>query len=138
MASVSLDPYLFFGGNAREAMEFYKAIFGGELSVTTFGDAGANMPGANVSPDGVMHAMLSGGDIKLMASDGSRASDKTSKIELSLSGDDEEKLTKYFEKLSDGGKVKSPLKTEAWGDTFGQLEDKFGIEWMINISAPKQ
>src|SRR4051812_14672577 len=97
MASVNLDPYLFFKGNCREAMEFYKSIFGGELTVSTFGEA---MPNEPEMKDKIMHAMLSGGDVKLMASDTREASEKTAKIELSLSGDDEQKLTGYFEKLS--------------------------------------
>jgi PhnB protein len=132
MASVNLDPYLFFKGNCREAMEFYKSIFGGELTVSTFGEA---MPNEPEMKDKIMHAMLSGGDVKLMASDTREASEKTAKIELSLSGDDEQKLTGYFEKLSAAGKIKSPLKKESWGDTFGQFQDKYGIDWMVNISA---
>jgi PhnB protein len=136
MATVSLDPYIFFNGNAREAMEFYKGVFGGELAVTLFDE----MPSPDMPENlkgKVMHAMLNGGDVKLMASDSGEASERAAKIELSLSGDDEEKLTNYFNKLSEGGKVKSPLKKEAWGDTFGQFTDKYNIDWMINISTPK-
>ena len=137
MATVNLDPYLFFKGNAREAMDFYKDIFGGELTIMTFGEAGADkMPGMEEMRDNVMHAMLDG-DVRLMASDSRLASDKIAKVELSLSGNDEEKLTKYFESLSSGGTVRSPLKKEMWGDTFGQLTDKFGIDWMVNISSQK-
>jgi PhnB protein len=135
MASVSLDPYLFFNGNAKEAMEFYKNVFGGDLSITTFGEA---MPDNPEMKDKIMHAMLSGGDVKIMASDGSKASEKTAKIELSLSGDDEQKLKGYYEKLSAEGKVKSALKKEAWGDQFGQFQDKYGVDWMVNISTPNR
>jgi PhnB protein len=126
MASVSLDPYLFFNGNAKEAMEFYKNVFGGDLSITTFGEA---MPDNPEMKDKIMHAM---------ASDGSKASEKTAKIELSLSGDDEQKLKGYYEKLSAEGKVKSALKKEAWGDQFGQFQDKYGVDWMVNISTPNR
>jgi PhnB protein len=139
MASVNLDPYLFFNGKAREAMEFYKGVFGGDLSISTFGESGAaNMPGFENMKDNVMHAMLSGGDVRLMASDSREASDKMAKAELSLSGDDEEKLKGYYEKLSEGGKIKSPLKKEMWGDQFGQFQDKYGVDWMVNISAPQK
>jgi PhnB protein len=86
--------------------------------------------------DKVMHAMLEG-DIKMMFSDSRQASDKAAKIELSLSGDDAAKLTGYFEKLNAGGKVKMPLEKAPWGDTFGQLVDKYNIEWMVNIAGPK-
>ena len=137
MTAVNLDPYLFFKGNAKDAMDFYKGIFGGELTIMTFGDAGAQMPGAEEMKDKIMHAKLEG-DVNLMASDSREASEHAAKIELSLSGDDEQKLTSYFEKLSEGGKVKSPLKKEMWGDTFGQLTDKYNIDWMVNIATPKQ
>ena len=121
---MTLHPYLFFTGNCNEAMEFYKSIFGGELKVAP-NDDGA----------GVMHADLSGGDIELMASDGSRTTPyETSCISLSLNGSDNEKITTAFNKLSEGGTVTSPIKTESWGDAFGMLTDKFGIDWMVNIS----
>ena len=137
MATLNLDPYLFFKGNAKEAMEFYKNVFGGELTIMTFGEAGADkMPGMEEMTDNVMHAMLDG-DVRLMASDSREASDKMAKVELSLSGDDEEKLSKYFEALSAGGNVKSSLKKEVWGDMFGQLTDKYGVDWMVNITTPK-
>jgi PhnB protein len=121
MANVSLDPYLFFKGNAREAAEFYKSVFGGELTVSTFGEySGPEMPEMEGMDDKVMHAMLEG-DIKMMFSDSRQASEKAAKIELSLSGDDEERLSGYFKDLSEGGEVKMPLSKAPWGDTFGQI-----------------
>jgi PhnB protein len=137
MASVSLNPYLFFNGNAREAMEFYKGIFGGELNISNFEDFNSDVPGMEEMKGKVMHAMLDG-EVKLMASDSRQASDKMAKVELSISGDDEAKLKSYFEKLSAGGTVKMPLEKQAWGDLYGQLQDKYGVDWMINISQPKQ
>jgi len=106
-------------------MEFYKGIFGGELKVTP-----------NQDGNGVMHADLSGGDISFMASDGTRTTPyETCRITLSLSGTDSEKITNAFNRLGEGGTVESELKTESWGDTFGSVTDKFGIDWMVNISA---
>jgi PhnB protein len=134
--SVKLHPYLFFNGNAREAMEFYKGVFGGDLHITNFDD----MPSPEMPDDlkgKVMHAALTGGDVELFSSDSGQASENAAKIELSLSGDDEEKLTSFFNKLSEGGKIKSALKKEAWGDTFGQFTDKYNIDWMVNINATK-
>ncbi|HXR50488.1 MAG TPA: VOC family protein [Verrucomicrobiae bacterium] len=134
MSDITLDPYLFFSGNCREAMEFYKSVFGGELSIQTFGD----VPGTEaVNKDQIMHANLDGGAVKLFGSDSSKASERAAKIELTIGGSDEAKLTDIFNALSDGGTVKTPLKKEFWGDTFGQLTDKFGIDWMVNIAAPK-
>jgi PhnB protein len=137
MASVSLNPYLFFNGNAREAMEFYKGIFGGELNISNFEDFNSDVPGMEEMKGKVMHAMLDG-EVKLMASDSRQASDKMAKVEFSISGDDEAKLKSYFEKLSAGGTVKMPLEKQAWGDLYGQLQDEYGVDWMINISQPKQ
>lgn len=132
MSTISLDPYLFFKGNCREAMEFYKGIFGGELSIMTMGESGMDE-----NKDWIMHAMLEGGDIKLMASDGANASPEAKKVTLSLGGTDETRLREIFEKLSDGVEVQYPLKKEFWGDLFGSLQDKYGVEWMVNISMPK-
>lgn len=133
MSKVMLDPYLFFDGNCEEAMEFYKSVFGGDLNISRMGDAPDTKP---EDKDRVMHAILEG-DIRLMASDSPIASPKAKKIELSLSGDDGGKLRKYFERLSKGGKVKMPLEKQFWGDEFGQLTDKYKIEWMVNITAKK-
>lgn len=134
-SGVILDPYIFFTGNCRQAMEFYKKVFGGELTIQTLKDVGM---GDEATGNNVMHALLSGGDIKLMASDGDRREPyPVCQITLSLGGDDEAHLTKLFEQLAEGGKVTSALKKESWGDVFGTLTDQFGIDWMVNINAPK-
>lgn len=137
MGKIYLDPYLFFDGNCKEAMEFYKTVFGGKLEMQTMGEAPVDMPDKKARKNQIMHALLSGGDIKLMASDSSKASPKAAKIELSLSGPDEDKLRKIFSSLGKGGKVNAPLEKQFWGDIFGQLRDKFGIDWMINITVQK-
>lgn len=134
MSAIKLDPYLFFKGECREAMEFYQSVFGGELQVQTYGDVPGAAP-ASGKESWVMHANLTGGDVTLMASDAEQASPEAKKIELSLGGDDEAKLRKIFEGLSAGGQVRSALKKEFWGDTFGTLTDKYGILWMVNITA---
>lgn len=137
MGKINLDPYLFFRGNCKDAMEFYKSIFGGELTVQTISEA-PDFPGKEAMDQSyVMHALLDAGDIRMMASDTQKASEKAAKIELSISGEDEDILTNYFNALSQGGTVRSPLKKEMWGDTFGMLTDKYNIDWMINITTPK-
>lgn len=133
MSNVNLEAYLFFKGNCREAMEFYKNIFGGELTITTMADAPA-IPGMpNVDKSWVMHASLEGGAVKLMASDSQNASDKSAKVELSLTGSDEPAMRKMFDGLSEGGTVKMALEKQFWGDMFGNLQDKFGVDWNMNI-----
>ena len=133
-----LNPYISFEGNAREAMEFYKTVFGGQLDLSTFGEAGMT---EGVEPDGIMHAMLvAENGITLMAADtatGMRDYVAGTNMSISLSGDNEEELTGYYNKLVDGGKVEEPLKKAPWGDTFGMCIDKFGVFWMVNIAGAK-
>jgi len=127
-----LNPYLSFNGDAREAMEFYHSIFGGELTVSTFGEFGAPDPDL---ANKVMHAMLANdAGYTIMGSDVAPGMEyhpgNTSTV--SLSGDDAV-LREYFEKLAEGGTVTMPLEKQMWGDEFGQLTDRFGVPWMVNI-----
>ena len=135
MTKVRLDPYLFFtGGKCREAMEFYKSVFGGELMMSTFADMGET---DESKKDQIMHSDLKGGLVELMASDGStRDHFEDSFISLSISGTDEAELRPIFDKLSEGGSKIVALKKESWGDMFGSFTDKFGVDWMMNIGEP--
>ena len=134
--SVTVSPYIFFKGNAREAMGFYKDIFGGELTTQTYSDVNVS-PTEGLAQDSLMHAALEGGHAKLMASDTSQASPVAAKISISLNGTDEPTLRQIFDQLSKDVEVQYPLKKEFWGDTFGQVTDKYGVEWMVNIT-PKE
>lgn len=134
MASV-LNPYIGFKDNAREALEFYKDVFGGELRLNTFGDYGdKDAPGA----DGIMHGQLeTTSGFTLMASDappGMEYAEGSAKITISLSGDDSDELRGYWDRLADGGMVSMPLEKQMWGDEFGMCADKFGVAWMVNIT----
>ena len=133
MAS-TLNPYINFKDTAREAMEFYQAALGGELTISTFGDFGdKDAPEANL----VMHSNLTtpSGFI-LMGSDTPPGMDASVSggFAVSLSGDDEAELRGYWDKLAAGGEVTVPLEKQMWGDTFGMVTDKFGIGWMVNIT----
>jgi PhnB protein len=131
-----LNPYISFDGNAREAMEFYKGVFGGTLSLNTFGEYGMqDAPEANK----IMHGMLeTDNGFTLMGADTPPGMDHNpgDNITVSLSGDDADELRGYWEALSDGGSVSVPLEKQMWGDEFGQCVDKFGIAWMVNIGQP--
>lgn len=133
MDQINLDVYLFFKGNCREAMEFYKSIFGGEVNYTTYGEA--SVPDMEGDEDWIMHASLDGGAVKLMASDTAQASPQTKKVSLSLGGTDEPKMREIFENLSAGGQISQPLEKAPWGDIFGSFVDKFGVDWMMNIAS---
>jgi len=130
-----LNPYIQFDGTAREAMEFYKAVFGGDLTTSTFKEFGASH--GPEDDDKLMHSQLeTPSGFTLMASDTPQGMpyNPGENISVSLSGNDED-LRGYYEKLSDGGKVMMPLEKQAWGDEFGMVSDKFGINWMVNISS---
>jgi PhnB protein len=136
MAS-QLNPYLTFNGNAREAMEFYHSVLGGNLTVNTFGDFGAPDPAL---ADKVMHAMLTTEKgYMLMASDTAPGMPYTpgNTITVSLSGDQGEGLEEVWEKLAADGSVQMPFEKQMWGDLYGQLVDKFGVPWMVDVVAPQ-
>ena len=135
--SSRLNPYISFPGTARDAVEYYQNVFGGELRVSTFGEFGNPDPAV---ADKVMHAMLETPDgYTLMASDLAPGMPHTegNNITVSLSGDDGDALRGYWEKLTDGGQVTMPLEKQMWGDEFGMCTDRFGIAWMVNISQPQ-
>jgi PhnB protein len=134
MAS-QLNPYITFNGNAREAMEYYKSVFGGDLTVNTFGEFGNPDPAI---ADKVMHAMVtSPKGYMLMASDSGPGMTITpgNNMSISLSGDPGEGLEDVWDKLADGGSVQVPFEKQMWGDVFGMLTDKYGIQWMIDVVA---
>jgi PhnB protein len=129
-----LNPYISFSDNAREAMEFYKEVFGGTLRLSTFGEYGApDAPGA----DKIMHGMLeTDSGFALMGADTPPGTEHNpgTNISISLSGDDADELRGYWRKLSEGGTVSVPLEKQMWGDEFGMCVDQFGIGWMVNIA----
>jgi PhnB protein len=132
-----LNPYLSFDGDARQALEFYKEVFGGDLTLNTFGDFG--QPGAPES-DKIMHGMLeTPSGFTLMGADTPPGMGYTpgSAFSVSLSGDDDSELRGYWEKLSVGGTVSVPLDKQMWGDVFGMCTDRFGVPWMVNIGEPQ-
>ncbi|WP_432844864.1 VOC family protein [Amycolatopsis sp. CA-161197] len=136
MASI-LNPYISFRDDARQAMEFYRDVFGGTLTVNTFGESG--MPDSPAA-DNIMHAQLeTENGFTLMAADTPPGMDHNpgTNISVSLSGDDVDQLRGYWAKLSDGGTVAVPLEKQMWGDEFGMCVDKFGIGWMVNITQPQ-
>jgi PhnB protein len=131
-----LNPYLNFRDTARQAMDFYEGVFGGQLSRSTFAEFQASEDPAE--QDKIMHSMLTTENgLVLMASDLPNSMDYIpgNNFAVSLSGEDEDELRGYWGKLSDGGTVTMPLEQAPWGDTFGMCIDKFGTSWLINING---
>ncbi|WP_433662286.1 VOC family protein [Nocardia sp. CA-128927] len=136
--SSGVNPCIVFNGNARQALEFYREVFGGELAVATVADFGApEAPNA----DKVMHARLdTPTGYTVMGWDfpddrpGQPPYRPGNNVAVFVGGDDDE-LRGYFEKLSVGGTITLPLEEQVWGDEAGSLVDQFGISWMFNIAA---
>jgi PhnB protein len=132
-----LNPYLNFNGNARQAMEFYASVFGGELNISTFADFGnADSPDAQR----IMHAQLeTEAGYTLMAADvtSDMPYQPPAGFSVSLSGDDGDRLRGYYEKLAASGTTTMPLEKQVWGDEFGMCVDGFGIAWLVNIGQPQ-
>ena len=131
-----LNPYLNFNGTARQALEFYRSVFGGTLTLSTFAEFGGQN---STDADRIMHGLL-----ETDAGYTIMAADVTSDMEyqppagfaVSLSGDDDA-LRDYWEKLSVAGTTTMPLEKQAWGDEFGMCVDQFGVPWLVNISRPQ-
>ena len=133
-----LNPYISFKDNAKQAIEFYKTIFGGTLTMSTFKEGGA--PVGPADENKIMHSMLiADNGMTIMCSDTPPGMpyNPGSNISISLSGEDEQELKGYWDKLSEGAKISMPLSKAPWGDTFGMLKDKFGISWLVNVNAKK-
>lgn len=140
---MQLNPYLNFDGNAHEAFLFYQTVFGGELFHQTM----AGAPGTEDLPENeknrAMHVSLPiAGGQTLMASDCLPSAGHQLNIGnnnyISISADSREDADRIFNGLSAGGKIEMPMDDMFWGDYFGSFEDKFGIRWMVNFTAPKQ
>lgn len=139
---MKVNPYLNFPGSAEEAFTFYKSIFGGETSVLRFKDM-PPMEGVELSKEDaekVMHVSLPlGKDILLMGSDALESLGQSYKegnnISISLHPDSKEEADRIFQKLSEGGRIEMPIEDQFWGDYFGSLKDRFGIQWMVNYNA---
>lgn len=128
-----LNPYLSFRDNAREAMTFYQSVLGGELSVMTFGEMQMSEDPAEF--DKVMHSQLeTPSDLILQGADTPNAMELNpgDNIGVSLHGDDNEELVGYWDRLSEGASITVPFEIAPWGDRFGMLVDKFGINWLLN------
>jgi PhnB protein len=132
-----LNPYLNFNGNARQAMEFYASVFGGDLTVTTHAELGSTEP---ADADRVMHSQLeTDAGYTLMAADipSSMEYQPMAGSSVSISGDDADALRGYWEQLSGSGSAIMPMQKQAWGDEFGMCVDQFGVSWMVDIVQPQ-
>jgi PhnB protein len=142
---MKLHSYLNFAGNAEEAFDFYKSVFGGEFSsVVRFKDfpmEGVTIP--KEDEDKIMHISLPiGGDDILMASDTLESLGQQlvqgNNVYVSVHPDSREEADRIFNALSEGADIEMPIADQAWGDYFGSLKDKFGVMWMVDYGSPRE
>ena len=135
----SINPHINFNGNAEEAFNFYKSVFGGEFAtVMRFKDLSSpEFPIAENDANKIMHIALPIGKTILMANDVPESMGKTNENEnrskIVISAESKEEADKLFNGLSKGGQIEMPISNSPWGSYFGMFRDKYGIEWMVNF-----
>lgn len=135
---MAFRPYLFFGGNCREAFTRYQEIFGGELTVIAIKDVPGQEPPAGKA-DLVIHAALTVGEDLLMASDDPMSEDfgPVQGMMVSYDATDVDDATRVFEALAEGGSVTQKLEPTFFSPAFGMCTDRFGTPWMV-VAAQEQ
>ena len=136
-----INPHINFNGNAEEAFNFYKSVFGGEFAkIMRFKDiSSAEFPVAENEANKIMHIALPIGKNILMANDVpeimGRVSENENRSKISISTESREEADKLFNGLSAGGNIEMPIGDSPWGSYFGMFRDKFGIEWMVDFDT---
>jgi len=136
----TINAYITFNGNCREAMNFYKECLGGELNMMSVAGTPMEAQCPASMKDSILHATLKNDSLLLMASEmvGPWGYVKGNDMALSLNCSSEEEIKTFYSKLSAGGEIIDPLKDAFWGGLFGVFNDKFGIRWMLNYSTNPQ
>ncbi|HCI57458.1 MAG: VOC family protein [Bacteroidetes bacterium] len=136
----SINPHINFNGNAEEAFNFYKSVFGGDfVKVVRFKDlASPEMPIDKKEENKIMHIALPiGKHSLLMANDVpeflGRTNENENRSKIVISAETKEEADKLFNGLSSGGTVEMPIADSPWGSYFGMFRDKYGIEWMVDF-----
>ena len=134
-----INPHINFNGNAEEAFNFYKSVFGGEFAkIMRFKDlASAEFPVADNEANKIMHIALPIGESILMANDVpeilGRTNENENRSKIVISAESKEEAYKLFKGLSVGGQIEMPISDSPWGSYFGMFRDKYGIEWMVDF-----
>lgn len=133
MSKIQLSPYINFQGRAREAMEFYQGVLGGNLQLQTLNDQGVPTPAG--AGDSIMYSRLEAEGVLIIGVDGNPKypAKVGENMALALGGTDKNRLSEIFNKLTEGGTLKMPLTRQPWGGEVGWLTDKFGVNWMVSV-----
>lgn len=134
--SINVTPHLNFRGNAREALEFYQSVFGGDLAIASYADMGNTDPA--VADCVTWGQVAAENGFRVMAYDvypNLPYDQGQDPFFVSVRGADADELNGYWEKLSDGAEIKQPLAPAPWAPLYGQLTDRFGVTWVLDIAA---
>ncbi|MFB9845151.1 VOC family protein [Mucilaginibacter ginsenosidivorans] len=136
----TLNPYINFNGNCREAMQFYQHCLGGELSIQTVKGSVIEDQCPPSMKNKILHATLLNGAVFIMASDmtGPGGFANGSSIAISVNCSSENEINTFYNRFAEGGKILDPLKTQFWGGMFGVVADKFGVRWMFNYNKNEE
>ena len=135
---MKMQPYVNFGGKCAEAFRFYEKHLGGKIGMMmTHGQAPDQSQGKPEWKDAVLHARISIGGAELMGADIPGAQPMRSAY-LSLGVESDAEAERVFSALADGGEVFMPMQETFFATRFGQLRDRFGINWMIVRERPMQ
>ena len=138
-----INPYINFNGNAEEAFNFYKSVFGGEFAlIMRFKDmSGPEFPVVEKEKNKIMHIALPIGKNVLMANDVpermGKVNENENRSKISVSAESREEADKIFNGLSAGGVIEVPIDDSPWGSYFGMFRDKYGIEWIVDFDPKK-
>ena len=136
-----INPHINFNGNAEEAFNFYKSVFGGEFAkIMRFKDLSSpEFPVAENEANKIMHIALPIGKSVLMANDVpevlGRTNERENRSKIVISAESKEEADKLFNRLSAGGEIEMPISDSPWGSYFGMFRDKYGIEWMVDFDS---
>jgi PhnB protein len=138
----SFNAYLIFNGNCRQAMEFYAKSLGADLHMMTYAEGPGGGPNCEIpqqARDKIMHARLQAGSAVLMASDSTpdRAVEAGTNFWVNIDCESLQEIERFFSALSEGASVTMPLQQTFWAARFAMLTDKFGVNWMFNLSQPQ-
>jgi PhnB protein len=134
-----INPHINFNGNAEEAFNFYKSVFGGEFTqIVRFKDISTpEFPIPEKEANKIMHIALQIGKNTLMANDVpesmGRVNENENRSKIFIRAESREEADKIFNGLSSGGKIEAPIGDSPWGSYFGMFRDKYGIEWMVDF-----
>ena len=137
----NINPHINFNGNAEEAFNFYKSVFGGEFrSIVRFKELSSpDFPVPEKEADKIMHIALPIGNSILMANDVpeimGRTNENENRSKIVISAESKEEADKVFNGLSIGGQIEMPIDDSPWGSYFGMFRDKYGIEWMVQFEG---